>query len=980
MRFWTIAAVILWTECAWGLTIEKVLPYADVDRVRVKVVLSSAEKLDGVEISARIQPSAGHDGPIWGGMIGRVDVTPNAEVSVERSITKLRPELWSPATPRLYMVNVSASHRGKELAGATARFGFRSIEARGGQILLNGKPIFLRGLAINPPGRSIPKDVGESRQFAHDYVSYLRKQNLNIIRLNTDSQEWFDVCDELGMMIYQGVYGAAPTGLEKQRKERKEDEEVDPEKEEQKDQQGIERSKDAPPADFDKSMGAYKKIFEAYVRHPSIVIYVLTNEVPWEGARGEAWHEFLTKAYDHLSAWDHSRPYIANAGYGQGLEGDINDVHRYWGWYYNSYLTYFNLRDPRLFGDYEKNQPFTFSECVGNFTGPTGAYNLTYKKQLGAQLGWSGHAADQESEAQKYQAFMNKQAIESFRRMRAINPRISGLMPFTIAFRNWRGVESFDQMKPTAAAEQMGVSYQPLLLSWEMWTPQVYAGTRVKAIAHVVNDSEDASDLVGATLTYEIKGVARGEVKLPKVAYYATWRGPITIELPAAMKTGDYKIEGRVMKGAREVSRNEIELFVAGPEWKQDSPKARVQVYDPSAKTRAAFMKLGIAASAVSSLNRLDASLPLVIGEDAWDQPVGAAEESLRKFIDAGGHVLCLGQDPKTFDTTWLPARVQLLATSANDPAYLERKRPTRDQMNINPERPWHPALAGLPRERLAHWSDYTQWDQSKSGFPRVYPVTHGFKLRDADDLSKVAILANYDRGLEGIALCEMFEGKGSVVMCAFDLTPRIGLDPAADRLLQNLIAYVSSATKREVHPLIEKPIVWGQYETERGVISGHLSGLIYNCRWLPPPTDPNAKPLKDNEGSWNMMPGDQFVAEGVRAIGPFEYSNGTAVRELEKQAKTGTGNFFCFVGKTRRFFLTKLQNPANHDLEMVVEINGGVSKQAASVSAGQTIDVRVSLPEVSEKEASKEASGTRAIQVRYTGAKELVILESAFE
>ncbi len=55
-----------------------------------------------------------------------------------------RPQLWSPENPKLYSVVVSA-------AGDTIKdeIGFRSIETRGTQILLNGKPIFLRGVSMH---------------------------------------------------------------------------------------------------------------------------------------------------------------------------------------------------------------------------------------------------------------------------------------------------------------------------------------------------------------------------------------------------------------------------------------------------------------------------------------------------------------------------------------------------------------------------------------------------------------------------------------------------------------------------------------------------------------------------------------------------------------------------------------------------------------------------------------------------------------
>jgi beta-glucuronidase len=53
-------------------------------------------------------------------------------------------DLWSPEHPKLYQVNLSAG--GDSVAD---QIGFRTIETRGTQILLNGKPIFLRGVSMH---------------------------------------------------------------------------------------------------------------------------------------------------------------------------------------------------------------------------------------------------------------------------------------------------------------------------------------------------------------------------------------------------------------------------------------------------------------------------------------------------------------------------------------------------------------------------------------------------------------------------------------------------------------------------------------------------------------------------------------------------------------------------------------------------------------------------------------------------------------
>ena len=78
----------------------------------------------------------------------------------------------------------------------------------------------------------------------------------------------------------------------------------------------------------------------------------------------------------------------------------------------------------------EKKQPITFTECVGNFTGPLGEYNVILKKQLGAQLNWTGHSPEQRIDALNYQAFMVKHATNPFGGCVQMNPRLSGLNAF----------------------------------------------------------------------------------------------------------------------------------------------------------------------------------------------------------------------------------------------------------------------------------------------------------------------------------------------------------------------------------------------------------------------------------------------------------------------------------------------------------------------------------------------------------------------
>ncbi|MDB6024367.1 MAG: glycosyl hydrolase family 2 [Verrucomicrobiales bacterium] len=928
-----------------ALQIEKLIPFAWTNSVRIEVSFSSIDAVRDVDVTAEIRDASEH--ALWSGKLQDISVPQNGSASFSKTISGLTPRLWSPAAANLYTLKVSAERGTNIVDTKSIRFGFRSFENRAGQFFLNGHPIFLRGIAINPPGRTIPSKVGETRVFAESYVRYLKSQHVNAIRLPEQSQVWFDVCDELGMMLFQGNYGSPLQGAPR---------------------------KKAAPVDYDKSLTAYKTLFETYARHPSIVISILSNELPTSGVRGKGFHEFLTRACDDLKRWDSTRLYIGNAGYGEGREGDVKDAHRYWGWYYNTFLTYYNLRDKNLLGDPKKIQPITFTECVGSYTGPRGDFNISLNRQLGAQLNWTGHSTNQIKDALEHQRFMVQQATESFRRLRSENKSLAGIMPFTIFFYNWSGITSFEQMKPKPAMEQLGVSYQPVLLSWEMWTPNVYAGTPVSAFVHIINDDDEFRDLHDATLLAEIRNqkgelVVRRETTVPLIRYFKTWRTKMTFDLRDHLATGDYSMSGRLISEGRELAHNETKLFIAAKEFAGESPKTEVFLFDPKGRTKSALRKLNVPFRTLHTLKDLpQPPAALIIGEEALRRTSEAQTNPLRQFINTGGRVLCLRQDPKSFDPAWLPERIEFFKTSVDSPHYPPTGRPFSGHMNVNPERPGHPVFEGLNRYRLALWSDYTKWDQTKSGFPHLYPVTSGFRLKHADSLARTAILADYDRGLEGVALCEMFCGNGSVIVSAFDLTPRTGLDPAADRLLLNLIRFTTSPENHEAHPLIEGTIHWGDYASERGLVTGPLNGLLVNADWIVPPTDPSATPRVQGGEEWSTHPGDQFVPHGITVAGPFGYSFATSLRDLQPDSEEGTGTFWARIPSGKTIMRTKIDNRSTDNIPFNVYINGKLAHESHPAS-GKLMTITALLP-----------ANVENISVQYTGSKKLVILETTFE
>lgn len=90
---------------------------------------------------------------------------------------KAKPVLWSPETPKLYEVTVA---RGSELLAD--QIGFRTIETRGPEVILNGKRVFLRGISIH---EEAPFREGRawSIEDAHTLLTWAKEMGCNYVRL-----------------------------------------------------------------------------------------------------------------------------------------------------------------------------------------------------------------------------------------------------------------------------------------------------------------------------------------------------------------------------------------------------------------------------------------------------------------------------------------------------------------------------------------------------------------------------------------------------------------------------------------------------------------------------------------------------------------------------------------------------------------------------------------------------------------------------
>lgn len=884
------------------------------------------------------------------------------------TVKNLKPILWEPNNPYLYQFTLQQIVGGKVVSAITERGGFRFLERRGGNLYLNGKPIFLRGIAINPPGRGIPTKVERSREFALAYVKFMKSINVNIIRVQ-DVETWYDVCDELGMMVFGGNYdGKVAKGAKVDKQEQVGDE-----------------GDGGFPKDHNVGLAWYEhEKLGLIAHHPSLMVYAMTNETPFTGKRFEEWNAFLTYAYNNLKKWDETRVYIANAGYGYGLTGDICDLHRYWGWYYSSPFTFLNIRSNANIIPFPKTgQPITFTECVGNYTGPDGRYNQTpAHKNPSSQLAWTGHEKqDMQSQlADVHQSFTFRQATETFRQMRSLNPDLSGLFPFTILFYNWDTIQKFEDMKPKPVTEQTKLSYQPVLLSWECWTSNVFAGSTINPIAHVINDDNGFADLKNVKIVYQLLDRAKTAVysdslQVNDIPYYATQQNKLSITVPANLSTGDYTLFGKVFADGKEVSKNFFNLFIAAKTFTQAIPQinASVLVYDGNGATKQALNQLNVPFKEIASIAAVPANSILIIGENAADKNLAANAAAVKDFMKKGGRVVALRQDSvhrKDLNAV-LDFRLTNTAADIDNPAYPLPATPPRNGFYLNAERPEHPIFSGIKRENLKVWSDYTNWNPTKSGFPMIYPVTDGFQLENWDGIANTAVLANYSSGLQSIALAEQFVGNGSIIISGLDLAARAGVDPIASRLFLNMLSY-ASANDHSAHQLITAPIIWGEYETERGILNDNSSGFISNStpRITPAYAKGGIVVTKEgyqlaggNRGLFNTRPGLQYVTNGRRPWGTFVQTFGGQPRT--PKGNEGTAKFWCRIPEGQNNMTSLVWNPSAEPLTMKIKINEQ-QENTYTIAAGMRmlLDTKVDATTVG---------------VNYTGDRRLVVLETSF-
>ena len=195
---------------------------------------------------------------------------------VDYEVTVPDPLLWSAETPCLYTLGVQADTRKAVAENTEVSFGFRTVEVVGNQLMVNGKPILIKGAdrhELSPSGGYIVTEAEMIRD-----IRIMKELNINAVRTchYPDDPRWLALCDKYGLYVVDegnieshGM-GYGPATLAKN------------------------------PLFAAAHLARDSRMVKRDFNHPSVIIWSLGNEAG-AGPNFEA-------CYDWIKAFDPSRP------------------------------------------------------------------------------------------------------------------------------------------------------------------------------------------------------------------------------------------------------------------------------------------------------------------------------------------------------------------------------------------------------------------------------------------------------------------------------------------------------------------------------------------------------------------------------------------------------------------------------------------------------------------------------------------------
>ena len=185
--------------------------------------------------------------------------------------------LWSAETPVLYGLTATLrAPAGEVIEVIPLRIGFRDVKIEGGQLLVNGRPVLIKGANRHEMDPDYGYYVSEGRML--EDIRIMKENNINAVRTchYPDDARWYSLCDQYGL------YVVAEANIESH---------------------GMgygEKTLAKNPLYAKAHLERNERNVQRSINHPSVIIWSLGNEAG-DGPNFDA-------CYDWIKAYDPSRP------------------------------------------------------------------------------------------------------------------------------------------------------------------------------------------------------------------------------------------------------------------------------------------------------------------------------------------------------------------------------------------------------------------------------------------------------------------------------------------------------------------------------------------------------------------------------------------------------------------------------------------------------------------------------------------------
>ncbi len=236
-----------------------------------------------------------------------LSLAPKTRKTVDKKLTVSNARFWSPESPHLYTLRTSLAFGGNRGDVKDTRFGVRTVKIENGKILLNGRPVFLKGFARHEDFPVLGKTL-HGAILRKDY-GLMKEIGSNSFRTShyPYSKSHLDLADENGFLV---ILETPAVGLRR----------------------GVERLDD--PEIIKRVRRMTREMILRDKNRPSVIMYSLFNE---PDSTREEFRTILKEAKEEARKTDPTRPVtFASSKHLDDKALDLVDVlchNFYYGWY-----------------------------------------------------------------------------------------------------------------------------------------------------------------------------------------------------------------------------------------------------------------------------------------------------------------------------------------------------------------------------------------------------------------------------------------------------------------------------------------------------------------------------------------------------------------------------------------------------------------------------------------------------------------------